>query len=56
MEHPAARIEKSDERLALLALQHQRHIYGATVRAGVITERRAKAKAARKARRTNRKH
>ncbi|MDG3012417.1 hypothetical protein G4X40_19950 [Rhodococcus sp. D2-41] len=56
MQHPAFTVERSDERTALLSLQQQAHIYGGTVPAATVAERRRRNKAARKSRRINRGH
>ena len=56
MLHPANSIDPGDIRTALIALGRKPHIYGGTVRHPEAVERRRKDKAARKARRINRKH
>jgi hypothetical protein len=55
MEHPAHKLA-GDKRTLLVALGLKPNIYGDTVRHPEAAERRRKNKAARKARRTNRKH
>ena len=54
IKHPAFDVETNDQKVMLLALQQKPHIYAGTVAYGVIADRRAKGRAARKARRINR--
>jgi hypothetical protein len=56
MQHPAHNVDPGDKRTALIALGRKPNLYADTVRHPEAAERRRKNKAARKARRTNRKH
>jgi hypothetical protein len=56
MQHPAHNVEPGDARTALIALGRKSSLYADTVRHPDAAERHRKNKAARKARRANRKH